>query len=80
MSATNAEEKTPHGASTIEVEKPHNLQTEYAVDEEGKAVERLDYSGATKKTDPREIQLVKKLDMWIMPTLWVMYWLNYLDR
>ncbi|KAF9891366.1 hypothetical protein FE257_004222 [Aspergillus nanangensis] len=39
-----------------------------------------DYSGAQKKTDPVEIRLVRKLDMWIMPTLWVMYWLNYLDR
>jgi len=26
----------------------------------------LDYSGATKKTDPREIELVKKLDWHIM--------------
>merc|ERR1711939_893645 len=27
-----------------------------------------------------EIALVRKLDLWIMPTLWGMYWLNYLDR
>jgi hypothetical protein len=33
-----------------------------------------------QKTDPREIALVKKLDRWIMPMLWSMYWLNYLDR
>lgn len=37
-----------------------------------------DYSGAKKKTDPREIALVRKLDRWIMPILWGMYWLNYL--
>ena len=37
-----------------------------------------DYSGAHEKTDPREIKLVKKLDWWIMPILWLMYWLNYL--
>lgn len=43
----------------------------------GAAVQR-DYSGASKKTDPREIALVRKLDMWIMPVLWLMYWLNYL--
>ncbi|GAB7365122.1 hypothetical protein MBLNU230_g6211t1 [Neophaeotheca triangularis] len=43
---------------------------------EGKA----DYSGAREKTDPKEIALVKKLDRWIMPMLWGMYWLNYLDR
>lgn len=43
-------------------------------------VEKQDYSGAHEKTDPREIALVKKLDWWIMPMLWSMYWLNYLDR
>ncbi|KAF2876434.1 MFS transporter [Massariosphaeria phaeospora] len=42
--------------------------------------EKQDYSGAHEKTDPREIALVKKLDRWIMPMLWSMYWLNYLDR
>jgi MFS family permease len=39
-----------------------------------------DYSGAHEKLDPREIALVRKLDWWIMPILWLMYWLNYLDR
>lgn len=39
-----------------------------------------DYSGVAAKTDPAEIALVKKLDRWIMPMLWGMYWLNYLDR
>ncbi|EUC28382.1 hypothetical protein COCCADRAFT_109327 [Bipolaris zeicola 26-R-13] len=43
-------------------------------------VDKIDYSGAHEKTDPREIALVKKLDKWIMPMLWSMYWLNYLDR
>ncbi|KAK6338644.1 hypothetical protein TWF696_009455 [Orbilia brochopaga] len=40
----------------------------------------VDYSGAREKTDPVEIALVRKLDRWIMPMLWSMYWLNYLDR
>ncbi|KAM0347470.1 hypothetical protein ACHAO7_011638 [Fusarium culmorum] len=44
------------------------------------APQARDYSGAHEKTDPREIALVKKLDWWIMPILWLMYWLNYLDR
>lgn len=43
-------------------------------------VGKTDYSGAHEKTDPKEIALVKKLDRWIMPMLWSMYWLNYLDR
>ena len=42
------------------------------------APENFDYSGATAKTDPKEIALVRKLDWWIMPILWLMYWLNYL--
>ncbi|KAL5341681.1 major facilitator superfamily domain-containing protein [Aspergillus crustosus] len=42
--------------------------------------EARDYSGARSKSDPREIALVRKLDWWIMPILWLMYFLNYLDR
>jgi len=38
-----------------------------------------DYSGAVKKTDPAEIRLVRKLDFRIMPTLWAMYFLNYVS-
>lgn len=29
-------------------------------------IDKVDYSGAYEKTDPREIALVKKLDRWIM--------------
>jgi hypothetical protein len=62
-------------------DKPKEIQTEYAVDDEkAGSQESLDYSGAHEKTDPAEIKLVRKLDRWIMPTLWSMYWLNYLDR
>ncbi|ORY60759.1 major facilitator superfamily domain-containing protein [Pseudomassariella vexata] len=39
-----------------------------------------DYSGAVKKTDPLEIKLVRKLEYRIMPMLWAMYFMNYLDR
>lgn len=39
-----------------------------------------DYSGAHEKTDPKEIALVRKLDWYIMPILWFMYWLNYLVK
>lgn len=39
----------------------------------------VDYSGAVKKTDPAEIKLVRKLDWRIMPTLWAMYFLNYVS-
>lgn len=58
------------------------LRVEHAEREETLKGNRaaLDYSGAHEKTDPREIKLVRKLDIWIMPILWLMYWLNYLDR
>lgn len=36
-------------------------------------VDKVDYSGAYEKTDPKEIALVKKLDRWIMPMLWCEY-------
>jgi len=39
-----------------------------------------DYSGASKKTDPEEIRLVRKLDVHILPILWAMYYLNWIDR
>lgn len=39
-----------------------------------------DYAGAKAKTDPAEIRLVRKQDMRIMPVLWIMYFLNYVDR
>ncbi|WQF86330.1 Putative major facilitator superfamily, MFS transporter superfamily [Colletotrichum destructivum] len=44
------------------------------------APEARDYSGAHAKSDPAEIALVRRLDWMIMPILWGMYWLNYLDR
>ena len=47
---------------------------------EAKHAEGGDYSGAAAKVDEREIALVRKLDLRIMPTLWAMYFLNYLDR
>jgi hypothetical protein len=34
-----------------------------------------DYSGATAKTDPEEIALVRKLDFRIMPALFCLYFL-----
>ncbi|PVH86174.1 MFS general substrate transporter [Cadophora sp. DSE1049] len=55
-------------------------QIEFAEEDLKKPQGKVDYSGAQEKTDPREIALVKKLDRWIMPMLWSMYWLNYLDR
>ncbi|KAI0130277.1 major facilitator superfamily transporter [Xylariales sp. AK1849] len=41
---------------------------------------RRDYAGAQTKIDPKEIRLVRKLDIRIMPILWLMYFWNYIDR
>jgi hypothetical protein len=40
----------------------------------------VDYSGARSKTSKEEKLLVRKLDLYMMPMLWVMYFLNYVDR
>ena len=51
------------------------------MDEKAGAAEAgVDYTGSAAKTDPAEIRLVRKLDWRIMPTLCVMYFLNYVDR
>ncbi|KAI5212293.1 major facilitator superfamily transporter [Aureobasidium subglaciale] len=61
-------------------EKPSVMMVEDITDDLEKPQTKKDYSGVAAKTDPAEIKLVKKLDRWIMPMLWSMYWLNYLDR
>ncbi|KAL7628837.1 hypothetical protein AAE478_000352 [Parahypoxylon ruwenzoriense] len=42
--------------------------------------EQADQFGAHVKTDPVEIKLVRKLDLYILPILWLMYFFNFLDR
>ncbi|QBZ56738.1 hypothetical protein PoMZ_01653 [Pyricularia oryzae] len=63
-----------------EKQEPLRVEAENEQDLKGGQTQGLDYSGAHEKVDPREIALVKKLDRWMMPILWLMYWLNYLDR
>lgn len=63
-------------------EKPKNEYTENesVVLEKGGVVNNADYTGAEAKTDPAEIRLVRKIDWRLMPTLCIMYFLNYVDR
>lgn len=76
-----ASHQEPSKEPTIISEKQDNLHSEFAGDhEEGKRAIKVDYSGAALEKSDAEIALVRKLDKWIMPTLWGMYWLNYLDR
>ncbi|CRK37508.1 hypothetical protein BN1708_007380, partial [Verticillium longisporum] len=73
-----------HQAALRDSDKPMDNFVEASImkgdPEDGLAREGADYSGAVKKTSPEEIALVRKLDWHIMPTLWSMYFLNYLDR
>ncbi|GME37304.1 major facilitator superfamily transporter [Neofusicoccum parvum] len=59
--------------------KPDSVLEVMHVEKTGNTVQG-GYSGAAEKTDPVEIALVRKLDRRIMPILWAMYFLNYLDR
>ena len=58
----------PHGLDIYE-EKPNvdHLETSSVSDEKVKETSQVgDYSGFTQKTDPKEIKLVRKLDLYIM--------------
>lgn len=49
----------------LEQVKSHATEIEHA-EKPVPIVDKVDYSGAHEKTDPKEIALVKKLDRWIM--------------
>jgi hypothetical protein len=49
----------------LEQVKSHATEVENA-EKPVPIVDKVDYSGAHEKTDPKEIALVKKLDRWIM--------------
>lgn len=57
----------PHGLAIYE-EKPNadHLETASIADEKAINGAKADYSGFTQKTDPKEIKLVRKLDLYIM--------------
>ncbi|ATY67428.1 Major facilitator superfamily general substrate transporter [Cordyceps militaris] len=85
MCTLMAEPKAPVSAQAMGEAQHSDIEKQQAVhDDEGIELKEksatVDYSGAAAKTDPAEIRLVRKLDCWIMPTLWLMYWLNFLDR
>lgn len=52
----------------IDPEKQDASHKEFGTEilDNDKKRQTADYSGATKKTDPAEIKLVRKLDLWIM--------------
>ncbi|CAG9947543.1 unnamed protein product [Clonostachys rosea f. rosea IK726] len=44
------------------------------------AKDKVDEFGGHTKVDPKEIGLVKRLDLYMLPILWIMYFFNLLDR
>ncbi len=52
----------------------------YGTDGDEHTSPKADYSGFVQKSSAEEIRLVRKLDIYIMSTAWLMFWLNYLDR
>lgn len=68
-----------HGPHGIE-DYRHPPRGRYGTKTDLEHVSGADYSGATKKTSAEEIALVRKLDYRIMPTLWAMYFLNYVSQ
>lgn len=64
---------------THDVEKLNSAHQEDVLDK-SEPVREGDYSGAVAKSSAEEIKLVRRLDLFLMPTLWIMYFLNYLDR
>ncbi|KAI1939176.1 hypothetical protein LOZ53_002004 [Ophidiomyces ophidiicola] len=74
-----SDQKVPPGNSPAS----DRVEIETVVEGDEKATakeQKRDYAGAVEKTDPEEIRLVRKLDYRIMPTLFAMYFLNYVDR
>jgi hypothetical protein len=62
----------------IEVKNEHDHIDVMSLNDADKKEAQVDskagYDGFTQKTDPKEIKLVRKLDKYIMTSLWSMYW------
>jgi hypothetical protein len=65
---------------SLEAQKVDDLHVEDLKSHNRTSENEVDYSGATSKTNAVEIRLVRKLDMRIMPILWMMYFLNYVGQ
>ncbi|KAF7557682.1 hypothetical protein G7046_g5975 [Stylonectria norvegica] len=72
-----------HGSQHVEIQQNGEIDVVFSGEPEkmmdNERVQR-DYSGARTKIDHKEIALVRKLDMRLLPMLCVLYFLNYLDK
>lgn len=55
-----------------DIEKQNSSHQEEVFDKSEQQHRQGDYSGAVAKSSPEEIKLVRKLDLFLMPTLWIM--------
>lgn len=69
----------PHSKNALG-QVDHVETCEDEVQKEHLKYDKVDEFGAHTKTDPKEIALVKKIDWYILPILWLMYFFNFLDR
>jgi hypothetical protein len=44
------------------------------------ATKQIEVSGELTWTPEEERKLVKKIDLYLLPTIWLMYLLSYMDR
>lgn len=72
---TLLDERSP--SSPIDKEKP---QSDHVEMEDQANKPATDHTGTRGKTNQDEIRLVRSIDWKMMPILWLMYCLNYLDR
>ncbi|VUC35913.1 unnamed protein product [Clonostachys rosea] len=77
---TSEDKPQTHAVNERQGSVNEKISSEHVEIGKGEVFAEVDYSGTAKKTDRVEIKLVRKLDLIIMPTLWIMYWFNYLDR
>ncbi|KAI9147044.1 Major facilitator-type transporter hxnP [Paramyrothecium foliicola] len=83
MSTAKQDEAAAAGPGNINndaITTEHRDQADEEAFQKMPQVDKVDKFGSHNKTDPHEIALVKKLDRFMLPILWLMYLFNYLDR
>lgn len=53
---------------------------DFTDDDKLDGVEHVEESGTITWTPEEEKKLVRKIDLFLMPTIWLMYLLSYMDR
>lgn len=56
------------------------ISGDFTDDDKLDGVEHVEESGTITWTPEEEKKLVRKIDLFLMPTIWLMYLLSYMDR